>query len=95
MFQIGWRGFGRESINSGSKVYSLLNTIYPVFIVLLLWYVYIYEIVACQWKLNVKKDTKSVSVTQALEYKYTIVRSLRVSVKSKACNNIDERSLVT
>ncbi|XP_071165662.1 uncharacterized protein [Mytilus edulis] len=60
---IGWRGFGRESINSGSKVYSLLNTIYPVFIVLLLWYVYIYEIVACQWKLNVKKDTKSILQT--------------------------------
>ncbi|CAC5420592.1 unnamed protein product [Mytilus coruscus] len=60
---IGWRGFGRESINSGSKVYSFLNTVYPVFIVLLLWYVYIYEIVACQWKLNVKKDTKSILQT--------------------------------
>lgn len=40
----------------------MLNTVYPVFIVMLLWYVYVYEIVACQWKLNVKKDTESVSV---------------------------------
>lgn len=53
---IGWRGFGRESVNSGSKGWSVLNTIYPVFVVCLLWYVYIYEIVACQWRLNINKD---------------------------------------
>jgi hypothetical protein len=30
--------------------------------VCLLWYVYAYEIVACQWKLNLKKDTVQVSI---------------------------------
>lgn len=54
---IGWRGFGRESVNSGHKGWYTLNIIYPLFIVCLLWYVYVYEIVACQWKLNLKKDT--------------------------------------
>lgn len=56
IFQIGWRGFGRESVNSGSLRYQILNIVYPVCIVLLLFYTYIYEIVACQWKLNVLTD---------------------------------------
>ena len=58
IFQIGWRGFGREYINSSSWGWQLLNTIYPIFIVLMLFYTYIYEIIACQWKLNIQKDTQ-------------------------------------
>ena len=58
LFQIGWRGFGREYINSSSWGWQLLNTLYPIFIVLMLFYTYIYEIIACQWKLNIQKDTQ-------------------------------------
>lgn len=56
--QIGWRGFGRESVNSGRMGWTILNIVYPVFIVCLLLYTYIYEIVACQWKLDLHKDTQ-------------------------------------
>ncbi|XP_050413714.2 uncharacterized protein LOC126828156 isoform X1 [Patella vulgata] len=55
---IGWRGFGTETVNSGSLFWRTLNLIYPSLIVLLLIYTYIYEMVACQWKLNVQKDTR-------------------------------------
>ncbi|XP_064615517.1 uncharacterized protein LOC135479555 isoform X2 [Liolophura sinensis] len=55
---IGWRGFGKESINAGSCGRQVLNTVYPVCIVVVLMYTYIYEIVACQWKLDVKRDTQ-------------------------------------
>lgn len=60
---IGWRGFGREYVNSGSKGWKVLNTIYPLFIILMLFYTYGYEIIACQWKLNVEKDTRTVATT--------------------------------
>jgi len=56
--QIGWRGFGREYVNNGSLGWKVLNTMYPVFIVMLLFYTYGYEIIACQWKLNVEIDTQ-------------------------------------
>ncbi|WAR27892.1 hypothetical protein MAR_013596 [Mya arenaria] len=55
---IGWRGFGREYVNSGSFGWRFLNTIYPIFIIIMLFYTYCYEIVACQWKLNVVRDTQ-------------------------------------
>ncbi|XP_052217457.1 uncharacterized protein LOC127835188 isoform X1 [Dreissena polymorpha] len=55
---IGWRGFGREYVNSGSVGWKVLNTVYPMFIVVMLFYTYCYEIVACQWKLNIYKDTQ-------------------------------------
>ncbi|XP_062566050.1 uncharacterized protein LOC134228416 isoform X1 [Saccostrea cucullata] len=55
---IGWRGFGRESVNFGSKRWSVLNVVYPVCVVCLLLYTYVYEIVACQWKLDLHKDTQ-------------------------------------
>ncbi|KAL4220209.1 hypothetical protein ACF0H5_020617 [Mactra antiquata] len=55
---IGWRGFGREYVNSGGKGWKFLNTLYPIFIILMLIYTYGYEIIACQWKLNVTKDTQ-------------------------------------
>ncbi|XP_071085706.1 uncharacterized protein [Haliotis cracherodii] len=60
---IGWRGFGRESINSGGRRWKVLNMVYPVLIILLLLYTYIYEMVACEWKLDVKKDTQSTKTT--------------------------------
>lgn len=60
---IGWRGFGRESVNSGRMRWTILNIVYPVFIVCLLLYTYIYEIVACQWKLDLHKDTQVITTT--------------------------------
>ncbi|ESO86344.1 hypothetical protein LOTGIDRAFT_235407 [Lottia gigantea] len=44
-------------VNSGRRSWRLLNIVYPSIIVLLLIYTYIYEMVACQWKLNVQVDT--------------------------------------
>lgn len=60
---IGWRGFGREYVNSGSIGWKILNIFYPVFIMLMLFYTYGYEIIACQWKLNLQKDTQIVTTT--------------------------------
>lgn len=60
---IGWRGFGREYVNSGSLGWKFLNTVYPITIILMLFYTYGYEIMACQWKLNVEKDTQKVVTT--------------------------------
>lgn len=60
---IGWRGFGREYVNSGSLGWKFLNTVYPIIIILMLFYTYGYEIMACQWKLNVEKDTQKVVTT--------------------------------
>lgn len=60
---ISWRGFGREYINSGSWGWQILNTLYPIFITLMLFYTYIYEIIACQWKLNIQKDTQMITTT--------------------------------
>ncbi|XP_041358803.1 uncharacterized protein LOC121375421 [Gigantopelta aegis] len=54
---IGWRGFGKERVYSGSLHWRIVNVVYPSVIVLLLIYTYIYEMVACEWKLNLKKDT--------------------------------------
>lgn len=45
-------------MNSGRMRWTILNIVYPVFIVCLLLYTYIYEIVACQWKLDLHKDTQ-------------------------------------
>ncbi|XP_022286592.2 uncharacterized protein LOC111099567 isoform X1 [Crassostrea virginica] len=60
---IGWRGFGRESVNSGALRWTILNIIYPVLIICLLLYTYVYEIVACQWKLDLHKDTQVLTTT--------------------------------
>lgn len=45
-------------MNSGRMGWTILNIVYPMFIVCLLLYTYIYEIVACQWKLDLHKDTQ-------------------------------------
>lgn len=37
---------------------TVLNVVYPIFVVCLLLYTYVYEIVACQWKLDLHKDTQ-------------------------------------
>ncbi|KAL3847968.1 hypothetical protein ACJMK2_018856 [Sinanodonta woodiana] len=60
---IGWRGFGKETVNNTSCGWQVLNLIYPLFITLLLIYTYIYEIVACQWKLDVRKDTQIITTS--------------------------------
>ncbi|KAK3583643.1 hypothetical protein CHS0354_021379 [Potamilus streckersoni] len=63
LFQIGWRGLGKENVNNTRCVCQVFNIIYPMFIMLLLLYTYIYEIVACQWKLDVRKDTQIVTTS--------------------------------
>ena len=45
-------------MNSGALRWTILNIIYPVLIICLLLYTYVYEIVACQWKLDLHKDTQ-------------------------------------
>ncbi|XP_056005293.1 uncharacterized protein LOC125659305 isoform X2 [Ostrea edulis] len=60
---IGWRGFGRESVHFTSKRLTVLNVVYPIFVVCLLLYTYVYEIVACQWKLDLHKDTQVITTT--------------------------------
>ncbi|XP_013381224.1 uncharacterized protein LOC106152253 [Lingula anatina] len=55
---VSWRPFGKESITPQRLGWDLLNFIYPVTVVLLLLYTYVYEVVSCQWKLNVRTDTR-------------------------------------
>ena len=40
-----------------STCMKALNLIYPIFIMLLLLYTYMYEMIACEWKLDIIKDT--------------------------------------
>ncbi|KAK7090265.1 uncharacterized protein [Littorina saxatilis] len=53
---IGWRTFRHDVIAPKSWRLRLLNFVYPVMIVLLLLYTYMYEMIACEWKLDIKKD---------------------------------------
>ncbi|XP_064639418.1 uncharacterized protein LOC135494975 isoform X2 [Lineus longissimus] len=53
---IAWRGFGRESINPSKWYWRVINIIYFILLIILLMYSYIYEILACEWRLNVHED---------------------------------------
>ncbi|KAL8612343.1 hypothetical protein ACOMHN_020162 [Nucella lapillus] len=55
---IGWRVFRHDVINPRSWQLRTLNFLYPVLIILLLLYTYTYEMIACEWKLNVVQDTE-------------------------------------
>ncbi|XP_076435524.1 uncharacterized protein LOC143275355 isoform X2 [Babylonia areolata] len=55
---VGWRVFRHDVITPRSWWLRVLNVVYPVLVVLLLLYTYMYEMIACEWKLNVVKDTK-------------------------------------
>ncbi|CAH1781983.1 unnamed protein product [Owenia fusiformis] len=78
---IGWREFGKESVNANGKCWRFLNVVYPVFISLLLLYTYIYQILVCQWRLNVSQDTQPVIIQPALprENNITSTNSTTVS----------------
>ncbi|CAL1533181.1 unnamed protein product [Lymnaea stagnalis] len=62
---IGWRGFHKESMNSSRLVWRCINFLYPTFMILLLLYTYMYEILACEWKLNITTDSKILKTTTA------------------------------
>jgi len=55
--KIGWRPFGLDSAKHSSILMRILNILYPLFVLILLLFNYIYEIIVCQGKLNVA-DTK-------------------------------------
>ncbi|XP_059159541.1 uncharacterized protein LOC131943429 isoform X2 [Physella acuta] len=55
---IGWRGFHKESIHANKRRWKIVNFLYPMLMVLLLLYTYMYEILACEWKLNIATDSK-------------------------------------
>ncbi|XP_078694046.1 uncharacterized protein LOC144923417 isoform X2 [Branchiostoma floridae x Branchiostoma belcheri] len=61
---IGWRALGRESIsyNLGWKV---LNVLYTIFILFLLIFSYIFQILVCQGRLNIHTDVKAPTETPA------------------------------
>ena len=56
--KIGWRPFGADSLKRSPTLMHLFNIIYPLFILILLLFNYVYEIIVCQGKLNVVTDTK-------------------------------------
>ncbi|CAF1577882.1 unnamed protein product [Adineta ricciae] len=60
---IGWRPIGVDSFKRSSILLKILNIIYPIFILILLLFNYVYEIIVCQGKLNVVTDTKTTTTT--------------------------------
>lgn len=57
-FQIGWRGLHKESVYVHMHRWRILNVVYPTVIILLLFYTYMYEILACEWKLNLDNEVR-------------------------------------
>ena len=57
---ISWRPYGRERFNYHCG-WKTLNLVYPVFIVAILFYTYIYELLACQGKLDIDHDETPMS----------------------------------
>ncbi|CAG5125668.1 unnamed protein product [Candidula unifasciata] len=60
---IGWRGFNKESVYFHMYRWRILNIIYPSVITLLLFYTYMYEILACEWKLNLDNEVTMTTQT--------------------------------
>ncbi|XP_067948411.1 uncharacterized protein [Watersipora subatra] len=50
---IGWKALGKETMNCG---WRLCNGSYTCLVLLLVIYSYVYDIMACQWKLDLKYD---------------------------------------
>ncbi|XP_025078975.1 uncharacterized protein LOC112555045 isoform X2 [Pomacea canaliculata] len=55
---IGWRVFRHDVASARHLGIHIFNFLYPCLLILLLLYTYMYEVVACEWKLNITKDTK-------------------------------------
>ncbi len=56
-FKIGWRPFGIDSVKRSKITMRILNIVYPLFVFILLLFNYVYEIIVCQGKLDVAKET--------------------------------------
>lgn len=56
--KIGWRPFYKEHYYQTPCFIIILNFIYPILIVSLLCYAYVYDVVTCQAKLNIALDTQ-------------------------------------
>lgn len=77
---IGWRPFYKEHYYRTPTGCKIVNFIYPLVIILLLFYSYIYDIVTCQGKLNVAIDIQS--VTQA-----SVVTAMPIVVTNTTWHN--------
>lgn len=64
-----------------------MNALYILVIFLLLLYTYVYDIMACQWKLNVKEDTLDVSIV-LLYFVCRTAQSLLSVVKFKIVDRL-------
>lgn len=56
--QIGWRPFYKEHYYPTPFIMTIVNYIYPLLIVSLLFYAYTYDFITCQAKLNFSLDTQ-------------------------------------
>jgi hypothetical protein len=61
LLKIGWRPFYKEFFYQMPMYCSVINFIYPILIIVSLFYSYIYDIFICQGKLNVIADTVSLA----------------------------------
>ncbi|GFO31984.1 hypothetical protein PoB_005848900 [Plakobranchus ocellatus] len=51
---VGWRALNKESIFAQSLQWRIVNALYTSTVIALLLYSYSYEVLACEWKLDVK-----------------------------------------
>ncbi|KAF6031214.1 hypothetical protein EB796_010450 [Bugula neritina] len=66
---IGWRPLGRDIYGNGNSCgWKAFNTLYVILVLLFVVYGYIYDIMSCQWKLDLKYDVKYVPVATASPY---------------------------
>ncbi|XP_066266870.1 uncharacterized protein [Branchiostoma lanceolatum] len=61
---IGWRALGREAI-SNHLGWKVLNVLYTIFILFLLIFSYIFQVLVCQGRLNIHTDVKAPTETPA------------------------------
>lgn len=57
---IGWRSFYKEHYYRTPWFFKIINFFYPLLIVSLLIYAYVYDVMTCQGKLNIYYDTQYV-----------------------------------
>lgn len=83
---IGWRPFYKEDFYKMPWIITILNIIYPIIIISLLFFAYTYEVLTCQGKLNVAKDSfiTAIPIIPAHHTNKSIVDSLT----TKSSNNL-------
>ncbi|XP_078612280.1 uncharacterized protein LOC144882399 isoform X1 [Branchiostoma floridae x Branchiostoma japonicum] len=67
---IGWRALGRESI-SNNLGWKVLNVLYTIFILFLLIFSYIFQVLVCQGRLNIHTDVKAPTEVPATQVPQT------------------------